>query len=121
MVGLQVSAHVQVQSDLSYTLEEALAPGQLVFASRRLDVQSDAEQGVDIASVLPRRMMEAGIDIPQHSLGVVPDVAPICRPTSGLRISSAPWGKEGDDCVICLGEMVAGEEVSDPWTLNPEP
>jgi hypothetical protein len=30
-------------------------------------------------------------------------------------VGSSPdtWGKEGDECVICLGTMAAGEEVSD--------
>ena len=84
--------HVQVQSDRSDRLDEALAPaapqGLLVFAGRgELDVQRDAGKGVDIASVLPRRIMGTG--------------------------TAAPWGKEGDECAICLGEMVAGEKVSD--------
>ena len=27
--------------------------------------------------------------------------------------SDVPWGNDGDMCVICLGDMVAGDEVSD--------
>ena len=71
----------------------AAPQGQLVYAVRgqwhELDVQGDAEKGFDIAASLPQRIMGTCFDSP------------------------VPWGKEGDDCVICLGEMVAGEEVSD--------
>ena len=40
----------------------------------------------DLASLLPWRIMGSSLDT---------------------------WGKEGDECVICLGMMAAGEEVSD--------
>ena len=45
--------------------------------------------GLEIASTLPRYRM---------------------RPTTG---SSAPWGNVGDNCVICMTEMVLGDEVSE--------
>ncbi|KAJ1480010.1 hypothetical protein T484DRAFT_1812214 [Baffinella frigidus] len=43
----------------------------------------------DLASLLPRRIMGSSLD------------------------ARLPWGNVGDECVICLGEMAADEEVSD--------
>jgi len=127
--------HVQVQSDRSDRLDEALAPaapqGLLVFAGRGgLDVQGDTGKGVDIASVLPRRIMGAGIDssvtwgnecvICMGEMAAGEDASEASSP-AGSSTSlgfSIPWGKEGDECVICLGEMVSGEEVSDLPACN---
>ncbi|KAJ1495473.1 hypothetical protein T484DRAFT_1762278 [Baffinella frigidus] len=52
-------------------------------------VQCKEVDGADVASVLPLRIMGSSLD-------------------ANLR-----WGKEGDQCVICLGAMAAGEHVSD--------
>ena len=68
--------------------ESAVAPPNVV-----LDLV--IYQGTDVASVasvLPRRVM-----------GHI-DPSPFAH---------AKWGKEGDECAICLGVMAAGEHVSD--------
>ena len=65
--------------------EGAAAPPSVV-----LDLQF--YQGTDFTSRLPRRVM-----------GHI-DQSPFAH---------AKWGKEGDDCAICLGVMAAGEHVSD--------
>ena len=50
-------------------------------------------KGSEIASVLPQRTMGSSL-----------------HPSP---VAHVPWGKEGDECVICLGVMAAGEEVAD--------
>ena len=58
--------------------------------------------GTDVASVLPRRVM-----------GYPNDPPPSFPHCTGSPAAHVPWGKEGDDCAICLGVMAAGEHVSD--------
>jgi len=48
-----------------------------------------AIDGFDVASILPRHLMQ-------------PRATP-----------SVPWGNEGEDCAICITEMAVGDEVSE--------
>mmetsp|Transcript_34189 Transcript_34189/g.78010 ORF Transcript_34189/g.78010 Transcript_34189/m.78010 type:complete len:165 (-) Transcript_34189:165-659(-) len=61
--------------------------------------------GLDIASALPQRTMA-----PHNPTGGVGREAMVPR---GAVVESMAWGKEGDECSICLGVMVAGEHVTD--------
>ena len=68
-----------------------------VPSSVSIHVQYKIINITDVTSVLPRRVM-----------GSSPDASP----------AHLPWGKEGDECMICLGEMVAGGEVTDLPVCN---
>ena len=77
-----------------WTLPSHATPEELEGAVAPPSVAPDLQfyQGTDVASRLPRRVM-----------GHI-DPSPFAH---------AKWGKEGDECAICLGVMAAGEHVSD--------